>query len=652
MAVCNIFNELNKPTGTFLTFSQYAESMTNTNQKVIPSKFVVINIHKENLTNNSIPKILQDYYENGVAVIKNKGLWKNKYSKDLFWRTMFNHFIENGDIKYIGDINIQSYEEYGGTGYSEIYCYIPNEAKNLIYGSLIPSNSIEELDNRSNGSYIEGYEKQDLGSWGQLTEDIRYDITLEDITVKNYDDVTDNWYDNLIPTGENKVDLYTFNTIVVLYDVIDKTNNKVLQNNQPMGIYFTGLYDESMQEITNYVTKYISSQEIYDQGTSYGLRICTKHITASSSSIVNEIQISNDTKSELCYALSQMSQSQTKMDEVIDHTYNCVQNYKDLAAVFKNSKTNVPYIKLIDGKEHWFVNGRRVGLATIDNGEVEHVCGININAKIYDNNSVVKAISIKDLLISNKILTLKWSIKNGDLLLKNSEINNVQLTMPNGEIKSLSKTSEGFHEIEINKYTDIKYHQKIENYILTITLSDGQVISKNIGYILTFPSYIGLIKSDVSWNDYLMPLFGDNKLDDKLKALIENDYWMDSPLELVLENQDYIYNYTNDGYETVFIDNTDKEQKIEQPYHVCYIYPAININSSNDGLSIVSSYKQLTSIKDSRDLEYINDFEMVKDITNNKHPYIVGKFGESTVIYNVYIDKIPAFVKNYTLTFK
>ena len=82
MAVCNIFNSLSKNTGTFLTFSQYAESMTDTTKKVVPSKFVAININNSNakidLSNSSIPKTLQDYYENGVAVIKNKGEWKYK----------------------------------------------------------------------------------------------------------------------------------------------------------------------------------------------------------------------------------------------------------------------------------------------------------------------------------------------------------------------------------------------------------------------------------------------------------------------------------------------------------------------------------------------------------------------------------------------
>ena len=344
MAVCNIFNSLSKTTGTFLTFSQYAESMTNTNQKVIPSKFVAININNSNtktdLSNHSIPKTLQDYYENGVAVIKNKNEWKNKYSKDLFWRTMFDHFITNDDIKYIGDINIQSYEEYGGTGYSEIYCYVPNEAGNMEY-NLVPDSTTKTIDTRNKGVQLEGYEDQ-LSNWYDIEHKIEYKVTYEE-SATDIDGVTNNWYDNLNGMYKNTNNTYyTFNTIVVLYDVVDIQNNKIIQNNLPMGIYFTGLYDESAQELTNYVTKYISSQEIYGQGTSYGLRVCTKHITGSTSSAINEHQISNDTKSELCYALTQMSQSQAKMDEVIDHTYNCAQNYKDLATIFKNSKTNVP----------------------------------------------------------------------------------------------------------------------------------------------------------------------------------------------------------------------------------------------------------------------------------------------------------------------
>lgn len=680
MAVCNIFNSLSKNTGTFLTFSQYAESMTDTTKKVVPSKFVAININnaKIDLSNSSIPKTLQDYYENGVAVIKNKGEWKYKYSKDLFWRTMFDHFIENEDIKYIGDINIQSYEEYGGTGYSEIYCYVPNEAGELEC-ELVPNSTTKTIDTRNKGAHLEGYENQ-IDTWYNIEQNIDYKVTNENST-DDIDGVTNNWYDNLKGIYKNTDDAYyTFNTIVVLYDVVDIQNNEIIRNNLPMGIYFTGSYDEPAQELTNYVTKYISSPEIYGQGTSYGLRICTKHITGSVSSIINEPiinehQISNDTKSELCYALTQMSQSQTKMDEVIDHTYNCVQNYKDLAAVFKNSKTNVPYIKLINGKEYWFVNGRRVGTATIDDGELEHVCGINIDVKIYDkNNSEIKVVSIEDLFKADQKIYIKWTIKNGDVLLQHNEINNIKLTLPNEDQEKLSKTSEGQYEYTIQQYgskseqteqnKNTLYHQIKENFIITVTLADRQEVSKDFGYIITFPSYIGLIRDDVPWGNYLMNINNEVYKGKLNELLTTKDYWGAEPTKLLLENQVCTYNYTNKGYEVSYTDNAAQPQNTNAPYHVCYIYPAIkpnNIDNIKNGLSNITEYKLLTSIKDSKDLEYINDFtkvtpEYIGDETGSLYPYIIGRFGNeygsSVVLYNVYIDEIPAFVNNYTLTFK
>lgn len=635
MAVCNIFKELTKPTGTFLTFSQYAESMTNTQQKVIPSKFVAINIHRDSLSNSSIPKILQNYYENGVAVIKNDtNSWNDNYSKDLFWRTMFNHFISLDDIKYIGDINIQSYEEYGGTGYTEIYCYIPNEAESLVYDGLadIPEDGL--VYNRFANDYIEGYDNEDgLGSWVQLDDDINYTVT----NFNAYDNV---WCDNLNATNTRSEQSYIINTVVVLYDVIDKASNRILQTNQPMGIYFTGLYDEVNSEITNEVTKYVSSQEIYGAGTSYGLRICTKHIVSTTSSKINEFQIAQDSKSELSYALSQLSQSQTKMDEVISHTYDCVQNYKDLVAIFKNSKTNVPYIKLINGKEYWFVNGKRVGSAVIDDGELEHVCGINVDVQIYDDNdNIIKTISVNDLLQNKINLKFKWTIKNGDLLLSDKDINKIELKHPDNSVQIVDKTSSGYDYKVLPKYDSSNvYHQVYENYQFIVTLADGQIVTENVGYLITFPSYIGLTKLDSEGlKNYIMSGSGNNIYDNKLSGLLSpgNGLWYKTPDELTLEDQSYSYTYSNEGYDSP-----------ATPYHLCYIYPAV---STSNRFANITSYKPLTSIKDSRDLEYINDFEIVN---RDGEKTVVMAFGSTKVAYNIYVDKYPAFVKNYTLSFK
>ena len=36
------------------------------------------------------------------------------------------------------------------------------------------------------------------------------------------------------------------------------------------------------------------------------------------------------------------------------------EQYKELLSIFKNNKTNVPYVKDINGKDYWFVNGKYV----------------------------------------------------------------------------------------------------------------------------------------------------------------------------------------------------------------------------------------------------------------------------------------------------
>ena len=310
-------------------------------------------------------------------------------------------------------------------------------------------------------------------------------------------------------------------------------------------------------------------------------------------------------------------------------------------------------------------------MATIDDGELEHVCGVNIDVKIYDeHNSEIKAISVEDLLQSQQALYINWVIKNGDVILQSNEINNIKLTLPNKTQQKLEKSSQGQYIHTIKRYGSLTlYHQVKENFTITVTLANGQEVSKDFGYIITFPSYIGLIRDDAywrnageSWKDYLIRVDNNNNIESGqiLNTLLTRDYWCTEPTKLLLENQAYIYNYTNEGYEVSYTDSIGQSQTTNSPYHVCYIYPAEapnNINSIKNGLSSISGYKPLTSIKDSKDLEYINDFtkvtpEYIGSETGSMQPYIIGRFGNSTVLYNVYIDEIPAFVNNYTLTLK
>lgn len=174
MAVCNIFNKLSKNTGNFLTFSQYSEDLTKgatqyEAYRVVPSKFIVMDVDYNKISqtlnsfysddegkslltgdlNQDLPRYFRDYYENGCAYLRSNynGDWNPKLSANMFWNTLYkanmltttenenlNYFIN--EVRYIGDINIQSYDEKSGEGYSEIYCYIPSEAKAYKYGTI------------------------------------------------------------------------------------------------------------------------------------------------------------------------------------------------------------------------------------------------------------------------------------------------------------------------------------------------------------------------------------------------------------------------------------------------------------------------------------------------------------------------------------
>ena len=371
MAICNIFKQLTKKTGTFLTFSQYMEDLTTQQtetkfHRVVPSKFIALDVQS---IKDTFPKMLQDGFENACACFKNQSdfTWNPNYSKTLFWNFMFesgtitsSQTTQEGrqtinEILYVGDINLQSYNEVDGMGYSEIYCHIPNDAcahkyemeyKPLSMTTSSKSVKIERLKN----STLEGFMPGELGSQTVLQQDYQYLLDKDYIF---------SWNDQTLKTIILDDKSFNINMIVILYEVWNGDN--CVAHDVPMGIYITGLIDNnSATPIQNSIIKYVSNDDIYNSGTSYGLRICSRYIVSSEQDnyIVKEVTCEDNNYGELCKVLAQLSVSQMKMDEIIKKKYNTDQNYKDLLSIFKNSRTNVPYIKIIDGKKYWFVNGR------------------------------------------------------------------------------------------------------------------------------------------------------------------------------------------------------------------------------------------------------------------------------------------------------
>lgn len=375
MAVCNIFNKLKNTTGTFLTFSQYMEDLTmakssNGTYKVIPSKFVAIEYKEPTYDDITFPQLFTEYLENGIAVYKNEE--DGKYSsnirdifKSLFWDTIQSKLsIPDDCIHYIGDINIQSYNEVDGMGYSEIYCHIPNEAPKVNY--KLTYEEIEGLgvltatqfDENRNHTYLEGFENQppyELHDSYTYLGNRKYTFT---------------------ETSINKgVSKYNINLVIVLYNVI--TDTQIIED-IPLGIYITGLIDNGT--IGNTITKYVSDDSVYNAGTSYGLRICSRYIASSIKDkiTVKETQVTDDNYIQLSKALSEMSISQTKMDEIVNNMANYDKNIKETLANIKNNQVNVPYIREYSGEQHWFVNGKDMGalnitVATADSASIENL---------------------------------------------------------------------------------------------------------------------------------------------------------------------------------------------------------------------------------------------------------------------------------------
>ena len=390
MAVCNLFNTLENPSGNFLMFSQYIEDITKNyakgnDYKVVPSRFVVLNIDYSKINelvtackydmslNEAIPKYFQNCFENAcaygrvnyskfaetVANVKNQ-TWTPEISRNLFWNFMFdgglctkseygNTFRLN-EIVYWDDITIQTYDNHNGMGYGETYCYIPagSGKKNCQVVSFMDTTKLPRVVDSSNKNILlEGHKDKYVEGYSQDYYYNRdYSMTFDDPSLMTLVDSSDS--------------MYEFNTIVLLYDVYRKVGDNWvdLYKYIPMGIYFTGRFDGT--NTTNHVRKYVTTT--FGVGTSYGLRICTRFSVAPNGVILsdNETIIDSEDLSTTCRLMSTMSESLSLMMGMVKSMNDTTQQYKEILSTIRNNRTNVPYVKDVNGSDWWFVNGRPV----------------------------------------------------------------------------------------------------------------------------------------------------------------------------------------------------------------------------------------------------------------------------------------------------
>lgn len=638
MAICNIFKKLTKETGTFLTFGQYMDDLTEWQtkskfHKIVPSKFIAIDDRSKYYTNSTLPRFFQEFFENACACYKNdKNIeWNPEYAKILFWNSMFKSGIitkiekdetdYNIDgIKYVGDINIQSFNEVDGMGYSEIYCNIPNEAASYIYSMRRgkPINVNVNRIIRHTGDFLEGMREDELNGLERLEI-----ITPSAADKEAYEYLLDQYYDfswdrTDIDGVKYKTDetQYNINIIVLLYDIWN--DSEVIYSGVPLGMYITGLIDNS-GNIQNSITKYVSNEDIYNSGTSYGIRICSRYVASpiEDNYIIKEVTCENNNNADLSRALTQMSISQNKMDEIVNKKYNTDQNYKQLLSIFKNSRTNTPYIKQVNDSNYWYINGKMVGPSinleglfepyTIDELEKLYndkcIQAFLINVNVFDSKGDIRYIFEKG---KTEDVIIKWNVNYNGINIKPSYFE----ISENGNIYEDYTRFNNFNT-SLSNDTSYMFKAYYANYEAT----------KYINIKFVHPVYFGELPESCG---IINSLGHDDKISEQI---IQNN---------IIKLPKYITDEYVSSYEITTIDQLN-------PGHVCYAYP--QIEDEKGGLNELSFivddngfilYKQSNDSSVNKDNRYI----CKKDVIINGVKYIV------------YVEKEPAVRINQILHFK
>ena len=414
MSKCNLlrplgWNDGSYDGGTFYLFSQYADDLTRQNAqsdayRVVPSKFAAFNIDYSSFSNSSVGELFQNRFEHSCSMFRHKmandndtdpGLFTPEHSANLFWQTMALLGVDcpaNGEcsdnIVWIGESEVCGTTVIDGDAFSEIYCYIPGSAHARLYqGSTI---DIAETIEHDEMSCVYGWTPTTYpaDSGGMTTTGLGWTpspFNLETAycpqmlkpawheypgdLLDSHGDLIDSTIQNTgwtdVQTDEN---FFTFNTVAVFYDIVAKDeegNYHSIYENIPLGVYFTGPVEGST--LKNEVKKYISHDDIYGQGTAYGLRITTKF---SAHPCLNS-SCEEHTHAEVVYAGQSYAEAAAVIDSMRaagDAVLAAVsQNSAFNTALmnhlsqFRNKNTNIPYIRTVGGDDYWFVNGRNTG---------------------------------------------------------------------------------------------------------------------------------------------------------------------------------------------------------------------------------------------------------------------------------------------------
>ena len=409
---CNLLKPVDCKTGTFFTFSQYAQDLTREYTQAdayrcVPSKFAALNLNVHDYTDKQLGQIFQNYFENACTCMRLDENWEPESSLPLLWRTLKHYDLidlteginpTSDNLKYIGDINIYSYiPTKDGVGYNEIYCYIPNSARSTSYVFQEVSSPIADpivYDIPSEDTCISGYAADSSATTFTGCHWLLEDDYKSGTMLKYFDEGDNNRYYKatgyvpyVLVNDNEQGDYYTalgedhfdFNAVVVFYDIVAKGDGEdtVIHKNIPLGIFFTGTpVDEKDGTLTNTVTKFVNNEDIYNQGTSYGLRICSRFLCSPNLTVFEDAEVvTSDNNEEFAQVLSELSKNNVLFADISKEILDMNTGLTTHLANFRNNKVNVPYLRNVNGAWYWFVNGKNTGVAAnaVNQSDIDYI---------------------------------------------------------------------------------------------------------------------------------------------------------------------------------------------------------------------------------------------------------------------------------------
>lgn len=341
MSVCNIYKspgEFTKP--VFYTFSEYMNDLVvNINNDGMsiarPSRFLCIKLKSI----ENINKFLQNYYEDACCTLRDNNVENyRKYLLGGLIRGLIKKgFINESDINNIAceDIDLFGDSTIDGMKYDEILCYLNPSTSNNRSLNLDADNVriIDKISTPGNPQYIAGYDRE-----ADRIDGIDYVSQLNNdkfplCTIGNPN------------SNSANITSFEFNAIIVLYDItLGKDDNDPIEN-IPLGIYIN----------PNTITKYVNNNNIYNQGTSYALRIAMRFATTYDGSIYIEDTNAYDETRDISSLVSVADRLSRTIDQMFEMTrkFNDYTNAtRDMLTSIKNSASASSWKSYGDSKTY------------------------------------------------------------------------------------------------------------------------------------------------------------------------------------------------------------------------------------------------------------------------------------------------------------